>query len=136
MALDYTWIVDDDAIFTFTVKRMLQRHKLTQRIDLFPNGMEAKIQLEKCRDNGEPYPNVIFLDINMPILDGWQFMDEFSQFENKENIVVYLISSSIDPKDREKAKRYSDIEDYIIKPVTLDALKNIITNTESLLDVS
>ncbi|SCY29788.1 Response regulator receiver domain-containing protein [Nonlabens sp. Hel1_33_55] len=136
MTLDYTWIIDDDAIFTFTVKKMLQLHNLTHRIDTFPNGMEAKLQLDNLREHKLSYPNVILLDINMPILDGWQFMDEFAQFPDKENIIVYLVSSSIDPNDRLKADRYEDIEDFVVKPVTLKALSSLISDARTLMDIS
>ncbi|PRP67568.1 response regulator [Nonlabens agnitus] len=135
MAIDYTWIIDDDDIFTFTIKKMLELNHLTHRIDTFSNGLEAKQQLDFRKENNLPYPNIILLDINMPILDGWQFMDEFSQFADKKEIIVYLISSSIDPNDRIKAKKYEDIKDFVVKPVTINALLQLIAHAESLMNI-
>lgn len=137
MALDYIWIVDDDAIFTFTAKRILMANRLTKRIDTFINGDLAKNRLDFLKTQGGPFPNVILLDINMPVIDGWQFMDEFSSLPNKKDIVIYLVSSSIDPKDREKALLYEDIQDFVVKPVTLKALRKLMTDAkDNLLNVS
>ena len=62
----------------------------------------------------------------MPIMDGWQFLDEFVKIENSKKITLYIVSSSIDPADSEKAKQYEQITDFIVKPITKDALKEIV----------
>jgi len=132
MVLDHTWIVDDDAIFTFTTKRLLEMHHLTNRIEVFPDGLKALEKLQENEENNLSSPNIILLDINMPLMDGWQFMDEFSLLEDKKNILVYLVSSSIDPRDREKARRYKDIQDFVVKPISLDALIELYADARQL----
>lgn len=136
MALDYTWIIDDDAIFTFTIKKLLIKNLLTNRIDSFVNGQQAIDKLNDFRAHKTAFPNVILLDINMPILDGWQFLNEYAEFEEKKNTVVYLVSSSIDPRDREKAALYKDIQDFVVKPVTLDALTSLMHKAEVSMNIS
>jgi len=131
MELKHTWIIDDDAIFTFTVKKILEHNKLANNIEVFTNGQAAKIQLDKNIENNIKLPDVILLDINMPILDGWQFMNYFSRLKERKEIMVYLISSSIDPRDKEKAKLYKDIRAFVVKPVTLKALTELMSNSKS-----
>ncbi|WP_194851744.1 response regulator [Nonlabens antarcticus] len=124
MAKTHAWIIDDDAIYTFTIKRLLEKNDLAHKIDVFNNGRDAleKLQLINCVKD---YPDIILLDINMPVLDGWQFLDEFVHVADRTSITLYMVSSSIDPRDKEKSKLYKDINDFIIKPVSVKSLQNI-----------
>nr|WP_321222116.1 response regulator [uncultured Psychroserpens sp.] len=74
---------------------------------------------------GENLPDIILLDINMPIMDGWQFLDEFVKIESHKLITIYIVSSSIDPQDIKRAKKYQNISNYIVKPITIKKLKTI-----------
>lgn len=122
---NYAWIIDDDAIYTFTIKRLLEKNQLAKKIDVFNNGRDALERLHTIHEDESKYPDIILLDINMPVLDGWQFMDEFVHILNKSEIKLYMVSSSIDPRDMEKSKLYNDIDDFIVKPVTVQSLKSI-----------
>ncbi|MCO5949972.1 response regulator [Mucilaginibacter sp. RT5R15] len=77
---------------------------------------------------GENLPEVILLDLNMPVMDGWEFLDEFTKVPPAKKIIIYIVTSSIDPADVEKAKQYEAISQYIVKPVTVDNLKEILNN--------
>jgi CheY-like chemotaxis protein len=81
-------------------------------------------------NNDYQLPEVIFLDLSMPIMDGWQFLDEFTSLSLKtdktEKILIYICSSSISPHDITKAKEISSVTDFIIKPVTKDKLAEIV----------
>ena len=81
-------------------------------------------------DNEPEYPDVIFLDIDMPVMDGFQFMEEFIKIKPRigKSITIYMVSSSIDPVDIERANNISAISDYIIKPIGLVRLKEIMEN--------
>lgn len=136
MPINHTWIVDDDSIFTFTARKLLISNKLTHNITSFTNGREAMDRLNQNLDNNHEPPNVILLDINMPVLDGWQFMDEFVLYPDKKNIIVYLVSSSIDPKDRKKASLLKDISGFLVKPFVLSELTQLMNKAESLVNVS
>ncbi|MDQ7918564.1 response regulator [Mesonia sp. MT50] len=69
---------------------------------------------------------MILLDLSMPVMDGWQFLDEFTKVKIEKKITIYIVSSSIDPMDYERAKSYNDIQNYIIKPVQTEDLKSIL----------
>ncbi len=121
-------IVDDDNVYQFTTTRAIETHKLAKKILVFSDGEEAIQFLMDNIANKEHLPDVIFLDINMPIMDGWQFLEEYVMLKPKigKKITIYMISSSVDPVDLARAKKISEISDYIVKPINPEMLKEII----------
>lgn len=77
-------------------------------------------------------PDVIFLDINMPIMNGWQFLEQFKQIQPKidKEITIYLVSSSFDDRDINRSKEYTEVTDYIIKPVKRSNLLSVLREIE------
>jgi CheY-like chemotaxis protein len=124
--IDMTCIIDDDPIFIFGAKRMMELSNFCSSFMVFKNGEEAINNLKPIMNSGENIPEIILLDINMPIMDGWQFLDEFIKIESHKTITIYIISSSIDPMDIQRAELYDNVSNYIIKPISLNALKNIL----------
>jgi len=124
--IDIACIIDDDPIYVFGAKRMMELADFCNSIMVFKNGQEAINNLKPIMIAGEDIPDVILLDINMPIMDGWQFLDEFIQIESHKKITVYIVSSSIDPADLKRAKKYENVSNYIVKPITAQTLKNIL----------
>jgi len=121
-------IVDDDDIYQFTLIKTLQSFNLPKNIIAFADGEEAlNFMLDHLGDEHK-LPDVIFLDINMPIMDGFQFMDEYVKIKPKVGklITIYMVSSSVDAVDVERAKNISAISDYIIKPIQQGELKSIL----------
>tara|TARA_R110000868_G_scaffold145181_2_gene365172 strand:- start:80673 stop:81092 length:420 start_codon:yes stop_codon:yes gene_type:complete len=121
-------IVDDDDIYQFTMVKTIESLQLVNNIIVFSDGEEAlNFMLENLNKEDE-LPDVIFLDINMPIMDGFQFMEEYVKIKPElgKKILIYMVSSSVDPIDIARAKKISDISDYIIKPVKKGELKAII----------
>ena len=113
-------LIDDDKIYQFTAKMILEATGLTQRIKSFFNGKEAIDYLISPENHlPENLPDVIFLDINMPVMNGWEFLEAFSLFYKNlpKKIVVYMVSSSVDESDIKKSKTYEPVTDYVIKPI-------------------
>jgi len=123
--IDITCIVDDDPIFIFGAKRMMELSNFCNSFMIFKNGKEAIDNLKPIMQSCENIPDVILLDINMPIMDGWQFLDEFTTIESHKQITIYIVSSSIDPMDINRVKRYESVSNYIVKPISIDTLKQI-----------
>lgn len=125
-------IIDDDEVYQFTVTRTIESQKLAKKILIFPDGEKALEFLIDNVSNSANIPDIIFLDINMPIMDGWQFLEEYINLKPKigKKITIYLVSSSVDPIDIEKANKISEISDYIIKPITPEKLKSIVKAIE------
>ncbi|MBC3847289.1 response regulator [Winogradskyella echinorum] len=124
--LKLTCIIDDDPIFVFTTKKLFDFNNYCESILIYHNGKEALEGLKPIIESNENVPELILLDLNMPIMDGWQFLDEFSKLKCNKKIVLYIVSSSIDPVDIERAKTYREVSNYIIKPITRESLAQII----------
>lgn len=121
-------IVDDDDIYQFTIKKTIQSLNYAKSVLAFSDGEEALQFMMDNISNEEELPDIILLDINMPIMDGFQFMDEFIKIKPKlsKKITIYMASSSVDETDIKKAHQISEISDYIIKPIKQGKIKSII----------
>ncbi|MDB5149909.1 MAG: response regulator [Mucilaginibacter sp.] len=120
------WIVDDDSIYVYGLKKLIGIKELNTRLSHFINGQEAINALKKAKEDHQ-LPDVILLDINMPVMDGWEFMNEFANLKPQtgKNITVYIMSSSIDLNDIHRAKNISEVSDYLFKPVRTSQLIKI-----------
>jgi len=126
--IDTLCIVDDDNVFQLLTRIIAERTQLVQKIKIFSNGKEAIDFLQSVQNQTENIPEIILLDLNMPILDGWGFLEEYIMLKPSlgKDISIYVVTSSIDPSDIEKANAISEVTDYIIKPVTQDKLVNLL----------
>jgi CheY-like chemotaxis protein len=120
-------IVDDDKIYTFLVKKTIEQTNLVGMIKVFDHGLDAINFLKKNADNPDTLPEIILLDLSMPVLDGWGFLEEYILLSPKlgRKIIIYIISSSISPYDIAKAKSISLVTDFIIKPISKEKLIEI-----------
>lgn len=121
-------VIDDDEIYKFTIQRTLDLLKLTKKVLMFSDGEEAIDFLNDNIKDNHTLPDIIFLDINMPVMDGFEFMEEFIKLKPRtdKKIIVYMVSSSVDPADLERAEKISEISDYIIKPIEADQISEIV----------
>jgi len=115
-------LIDDDKVFQLTASRTIKASQLSDQILQFDNGEEALHFLRNNAANSANLPDYIFLDINMPFVDGWMFLDDYDHLKTNltKPILIYMVSSSIDPRDMERARKNSNVNDYIIKPVSRD----------------
>ncbi|MEM0541907.1 response regulator [Flavobacterium sp. j3] len=125
--------VDDDPITLMLCRKVIERASLAKEILVSNNGEEAfqyfKELAEKHKTNTSfTYPRLVFLDLNMPIMNGWEFLEIYTNngYPNifKEAKIIVL-SSTIDPKDVEQTKSYSVVIDFLSKPITKDMLEKL-----------
>jgi CheY-like chemotaxis protein len=128
--IDIACIVDDDPIFVFATKKVMQMARFCKSFLVFRNGKEALDSLVSIVNSGTVLPDIILLDLNMPVMDGWQFLDEFIKMDLPRKITIYVVSSSIDPNDIKRAERYKEVENYLIKPVTEKTLQGILAGLD------
>lgn len=124
--IDIACIIDDDPIFVFGTKRIMEIADFCESFMIFRNGKEAFEHLETIILADKKLPDLILLDLNMPIWDGWKFLDEFTKIPSANPITIYIMTSSIDPADVEKAKSYDSVSNYMVKPITMEELQKLI----------
>ena len=120
--------VDDDAITLMLCKKVIIKSSFAQEIITAQNGEEALQYLNSLKNetsNLEIQPQLIFLDLNMPIMGGWEFLDCFikPEFSDFRAVKVVVLSSTIDPEDLEKSKKYPMVIDFLSKPITNSMLQ-------------
>lgn len=121
-------LVDDDDTFVFITKKIIEKTDCVKEIKVFGNGLAALNYIKENLHSEYKLPDVILLDLTMPIMDGWEFLDEFTNLETKKThkIIIYICSSSISPNDIIKAEKISVVSDFIVKPLTKDKFSEII----------
>lgn len=123
-------LIDDDKVYQFTAKMILEATGLTSSIKTFFNGKEA-IDFLLIPENQQVgiLPDVIFLDINMPVMNGWNFLQAFEEMKHilPKNIIVYVVSSSVDESDIQKSKSFKTVTDYVIKPINKEKYRQLLS---------
>ena len=120
-------LVDDDQNDNFFHEREIKKINPAITVIEKRTGLDGLEYLKLNKENKEVVPDLIFLDINMPILDGWDFLEKYNQFDKElqDLVVIIMLSTSGYPEDIARAMSYSCVSDYIIKPLTKEKLESI-----------
>jgi two-component system, chemotaxis family, response regulator Rcp1 len=120
--------IDDDKFNNIFNTRIADKHKSFNTIVSFTSGNEALNYLTKATLNNELKPDLIFLDINMPGMNGWEFIQEYKKIDASfiKDIKVFLLTTSSNPDDFEQSKLIDVVNDYFNKPLSLDLFEKII----------
>lgn len=118
-------IIEDDPNYLMLTKKMIEFTSLFQEILTYRNGKQAFEGLIEWKTKGNTLPDIILLDINMPIWDAWDFLDEFSKIVTGWDGIIYIITSSIDKVDEAKAQEYELVKGYLKKPVSFEKIIEI-----------
>jgi len=110
-------------------KKTIESAHVNTNIKVFGNGKDAIDYLERSIPHTELLPELILLDLSMPIMDGWGFLEEYIQLRPSlpKPIAIYIVSSSISPHDMRRAKDISAVTDFVIKPITKEKFSEIIS---------
>lgn len=126
--VDNILIIDDDPLYLLLIKKTIIKYELSKSIAAFTDGLEALESLKDAISNQTELPDILLLDINMHIMDGWEFLDLFVPLLEKidKKISIYIATSSIAENDKLKAKSYSVVKNYLLKPIDQEILNTII----------
>lgn len=117
--------VDDDILYQFTARKLLEKMDCVGEVLVFSDGEQASNYLLKHLDEKGRLPSIIFLDINMPFMDGWGFLENIKRRmpQQASKMRIHVVSSSPAREDRLKAHSYPEVDDYIVKPITTDIFR-------------
>lgn len=121
-------LVDDDEINNFITVKLIKKAFPDAVISTYLNGRLAIDRIKNIFQNDlEKIPDYILLDINMPIMNGWEFLEEYknSDIDPERKITIYILSSSVFSNDIEKAKSYKTVANFISKPLNLESIKEV-----------
>ena len=122
-------IVDDDPIFQFLTRKLIEKTVPGHELLIFNDGQYALDFIQTNRTLLQALPELILLDINMPILNGWQFLDHLKKLEATDyQPMIYMISSSVDPADVLKSQTYAELKGYLNKPLSRQQLTELLND--------
>lgn len=126
------YVIDDDEVFQSLAEIVINSSNLVDQIKTFSNGSDAIQHIASICDQPWQLPELIFLDLFMPIMDGWGFLEKYVAMLPRisKKITIFIVSSSIDPVDVQRAKSISVVSDFVIKPITrakfLNCVKDLV----------
>ncbi|TDH26884.1 response regulator [Segetibacter sp. 3557_3] len=119
-------LVEDDPITMLVCERIIRMNDFAAEVKSCENGELALQHLESLMLNGTQMPDIVFLDVNMPVMDGWGFLEGLVRLEAKGKLPrIFILSSTVDPEDYKKARSYEVVENFILKPLNRDSLERI-----------
>ena len=126
--LNHILLVDDNVHDNFFHERILKKNGFGNNISVATNGYEALDVLLKNNPSVKPLPDLIFLDINMPGMTGWEVLDKLkaASFDVKHS-KIFMLSTSSNPDDQRKAAKHESLLGFITKPLTKDHIESILS---------
>lgn len=120
-------VIDDDSTFQFIFRKQIEKMEEIEIVNESRNGMEAVSFLKSLDDTAAVCPDLIVLDLNMPVMDGWDFLDEYGKIcENgMSSIPICILSSTINQADFDRANTYDSVKSFFSKPITSEQLKTM-----------
>jgi CheY-like chemotaxis protein len=120
-------VIDDDSTFLFIFRKQIEKAEGFEIVNESRNGSEAMSYLKERFDQKKESPDLIVLDLNMPVMDGWDFLDEYIKIcENgAQKVPVCILSSTINQADFDRANTYESVKSFFSKPITSEQLKTM-----------
>ena len=125
--LDCILLVDDDEITNFVHESLIGDLGIAKQVLIARNGQEAIQAIREQAERGRHCPNLVFLDINMPVMNGFEFLEAYQQLDEslRQSLIIVMLTTSLNPKDMERTKD-TGVADFLNKPLNEDKLKQVL----------
>ena len=126
--LDCFLLIDDNEADNVYHEIVIEEANCVKKVISVQSAKDGLELLKGGEEKEPPTPNIIFLDINMPGMNGWEFLDEYQQLnsEQQADMIVVMLTTSLNPDDRKRAEKIEAIKDFKTKPLTTDMLQEIL----------
>jgi CheY-like chemotaxis protein len=124
--INLAYIIDDDDITIYLADNTLKKVDFCETLEKFTNGQDALARLRFALEVNKNLPEVVLFDLDMPGMDGWEFIEEFSKLPFPKEIPAFVFTSSMDHEDYEKAKAFDVIKGVILKPLNIQKINKIL----------
>ena len=123
------FVIDDYSINLKVAQMTIKRHGFFVTITTYSEAQFALEDLVNHRNNKTLLPDVILLDLHMPVMNGWEFLDKFKEISPclAKDIEIYILSSSVDIREIQRSKQYSSVNDFLSKPLSIEMMHEIMT---------
>lgn len=127
MKRKHVLLIDDNEIDNYISKHIVTKSQMAEKVSVKGSAVEALEYLQSLKGNPDEFPDFIFLDIRMPKMDGFGFLEEFNKFPQAINnqCSVAMLTSSSDQGDIDRAMQYAVVKKYLTKPLSLEKLESI-----------
>jgi CheY-like chemotaxis protein len=121
-------LIDDDEPTNFLNELVIKQVDCAEKTVAVQSGQAALDFLKERINGGYPQPELIFLDINMPVMNGWEFLEEYKKLDSdqKAKMVMVMLTTSLNPDDKDKADTIDAIDDFVSKPLTAEIVNEIL----------
>lgn len=119
-------IVDNDQVNSFVLKNIITRNYSDAEISMFPDGADAMDHLESLENSKEEFPDVILLDIYMPVMNGFEFLEKYTKKYPFKSTNVFAMSNSLSKEDQQRANEFTVVKGFITKPLIYNNIQFII----------
>jgi two-component system, chemotaxis family, chemotaxis protein CheY len=120
-------VIDDDPIFQYIAEKIFKKTNLFEETACFLDANSALEYLVQNKDNPDVLPDIILLDIYMPALNGWEFINRYEQISDSlgKRIPIYILTSSVDPKEIARSKSHPSVKKFTSKPMTFEFIHDL-----------
>ncbi len=119
-------VIDDDDINIFIIKKIVEKTGYDIEMVARSNGQQAIDYINDTIAQNKPLPNLVLIDINMPVMNGWEFIEAYEAMDIEQNVDMYILSSSVYENDIEKTKSYKAVKGFISKPLSMERLTELV----------
>ncbi len=126
--LEKILLVDDSGADNYYHQMIIEKAKVCKAISSYSQASDALDTISDAIKKGQRLPDLIFLDINMPVIDGWEFLERYEAIvpQDSRHPVIIILSTSVNPSDHERAESHASVTAYCSKPLSADKLQGIV----------